>query len=241
MADERRIFPTETVLELVAGKKDADTSEIASFLLGRSIASPLETKAAAPFAAAWLASWQPKFMNLDWQDDGDWSQFVLKAKSRFGDHISLTPMSGQISVLANDVLDCLDKAQESLLRQTDAAIKLEQRVKDLEPLEETVKTLQKKNDELEAKLKTSKSEMAACQRKLNEFDGKAALDEGELVRTIKDAIKDGLKGLSFGGAAAAGAAEALAEAERPVAKEPEALSEDDEWGFKSKRAKNNDW
>ena len=76
---------------------------------------------------------------------------------------------------------------------------------------------------------------------LNEFDGKAALDEGELVRTIKDAIKDGLKGLSFGGAAAAGAAEALAEAERPVAKEPEALSEDDEWGFKSKRAKNNDW
>lgn len=240
MADERRIFPTETILALVAGKKDADTRELAAYLLGRPVADDLEARAAAPFASAWLARWQPKFMDLDWQEDGNWQQFVAKAKSRFGDHISVMPMSGQIKVLTDDVMDRLDKAHDSLLRQTDAAAKLEQRLKELEPLENAVQTLQKKNDELEARLKASKSEMAACQRKLNEYEGKVALDDDELRRTIKDAIADGLKGLAVSGGATTGTAEALAEAEAPITMEQDTPPED-EWGFKSKRKKNSDW
>lgn len=240
MADERMIFPTETVLALVTGKKDADTGDLVAFLLGRPVANAQEARAAAPFAAAWLARWQPKLMELELTDDADWQQLSAKAKSRFGDHISIVAMGGPLKNLTNSVLDTLDRAKESLLRQTDAAAKLEQQVKELAPLADTLKALQKKNDELESKLKASKSDLAAAQRKLNEFEGKIAIDDSELRQTINDAIKaalkDGLKGV-----AASSADVALAEAEMPTAQAAAPAQEEDEWGFKSKRSKNNDW
>lgn len=234
MADERRIFPTETVLELVAGKKDADTSELASFLLGRPLATPSSAKAAAPFATAWLARWHPKFMDLDWKDDGNWKQFVAQAKSRVGDNLSLVPLSGRLKTFADDVLNTLKDSHESLMRQTDAASKLEQKVKDLEPLADSVKKLQKKNDELEGKLKSMKTDMGQLQRQVNSYQGKVAIDNEELMQTIRDAIKDGLKGLAVSGGATAGTAAALAEAELPVM---ETEDSEDEFGFgKSKNA-----
>lgn len=233
MADERRIFPTETVLELVAGKKDADTSALAGYLLGRPLASPVSAMAAAPFAAAWLCRWYPKFSDLDWKEGEDWNQFVNQAKARLGDNISLSPISGSLKKFGDAVLDALKDSHESLMRQTDAAAKLEQRVRELEPLEKAFKTLQKKNDETEEKLKTMKSDMGSLQRQVNGYQGKLAIDNNELMQTIKDAIKDGLKGLSVSGAATAGTAAALAEAEtQPL------VDSEDEFGFGS--SKNSD-
>ena len=47
-----------------------------------------------------------------------------------------------------------------------------------------------------------KTEMNGLNRKLSEFEGKVAIDHEDLMQNIKDAIKDGLKGLSIGHAVA---------------------------------------
>lgn len=240
MADERRIFPTETVLELVAGKKDADTSQLARFLLGRPLTSPTSAKAAAPFAAAWLARWFPKFMDLDWKEDADWSSFVAQAKARLGANLSLAPMSGRLKVFADEVMDMLRESHESLVCQTDAACKLQQQIKDLAELQDNFKALQKRNTELEEKLKAAKKDASVFQRKASEYEGKIPIDQDELMRTISSAIKDGLKGLAISGGATAGTAAALAEAESGNLA-VETPPEEEQWGFKSSRKNKNDW
>lgn len=228
MADERRIFPTETVLELLTGKKGG--AELASYLVGRVLPDDAGMKAAAPFAAAWLARWYPRFMDMEIRDDADFNNLLAQAKARVGANISLSPISGKLKTLADQTLATLKDANESLLRQTDAAVALERRVRELEPLEKTMEALQKKNAELEDKLKAMKTEMGVLQRQVNAFQGKVPVDNEELLQTIKDAIRDGLKGATIGGAAAT----AIAEAEAPEAVEEEAA---DEFGFgKSKSA-----
>lgn len=234
MADDRRIFPTETVLELVTGKKGADVREIATYITGQPVTCANCAQAAAPFAAAWLARWYPKFMDMDLKDD--WNTFVASAKSRLGDNISITPMTGQLKKLTGDVLDHIKETRESLLRQTDAAVKLEQKVRELEPLDSALKALQKKNNELEEKLKSAKTEMGALQRKVNEFQGKLPIDNSELMQTIKSAIKDGLKGM----AVAAPSAQASSDAE-PQAKQAAPVSEEDEWDARPNSNDDDEW
>lgn len=241
MADDRRIFPTETVLELVAAKKDADSSELAGFLLGRPLGATIDIKAAAPFAIAWLCRWFPGFADLEWKQDEDWNQFVSRAKNRLGENLSLAPMSGRIKTYADDALETLREARESLAAQTDAAVKLENRIAELEPLEGALKACQKKNDQLEERMRNTKKDLGSIQRQVNEFQGKMPIDHDELMRTIKDAINDGLKGLAVSGGATAGTAAALAEAEMPQPAAAEAAPAEDEWGFKSKRKKNSEW
>ncbi len=220
MADTRKIFPTEQVMELVSGKQGADVNAIASHILGRQVTCAKCATASAPFAAAWLARWQPKFMDMGWKEGENWNDFVKKAKAVFGDNISIAPMEGQLKEMAARTLDALKDAQESVMRQTDAAAKLEEKVRGLEQLEGIAKSLQKKNDDLEAKLKAMKADMGALQRKVAEFQGKMPVDNDELMQTIKDAIKDGLKGLAVGaaasGAVAATAAETAAPSEETV-------------------------
>lgn len=236
MAEERRIFPTETVLELVAGKKDADTGELARFLLGRPLTNPASAKAAAPFAAAWLARWFPKFMDLDWKEDADWGSFVSQAKARLGANLSLAPMSGRLKAIADEIMDMLRTSHESLVYQTDEARKLQQQVKELAELQNNLKALQKKNDDLEEKLKGARKEAAALQRRASEYEGKVPIDQDELMRTISSAIKDGLKNMAVSGATTA--VMATAEVAQAPADTP---AEEEEWGFKSSRKNKNDW
>lgn len=239
MADERRIFPTETVLELVTGKKGADVRDVATYIIGRPMPDASSTQAAAPFASAWLARWYPKFMDMDWKDDGDWAAFLANAKARLGDNISITPMTGQLKTLANGVLDHIKEAKESLLRQTDAAVKLEQKVHELEPLEAALKALQKKNDELEGKLKTAKSDMATLQRKVNEFQGKMAVDNSELMQTIKSAIKDGLKGMAIASPASSVPGDQTSAPQEAAMAAP--ISEEDEWDARPNKNDDDEW
>lgn len=194
MVEERRIFPVEKALELVTGKEDADTLAIASFVLGRSIDGEESARAAAPFAAAWLARWYPKFMQMEWKKGDDWGDFVKKGRAVLGEHVSLAPMDGRLRDMANQTMDLIRDMDDSRARQTDAALKLEKRVKELEPLEARAAAAQKKCDELEATIKSMKTEMGALRRQVNEYRGKLAIDHDELMRNIGDAIKEGLKG-----------------------------------------------
>ena len=76
MADDRKVFPLETVLALVTGKKDVNVQELAGFITGRSVTCAACAAAVGPFAAAWLARWYPKFMDMDWAEGQDWSADV---------------------------------------------------------------------------------------------------------------------------------------------------------------------
>lgn len=226
MADERKVFPVETVLELVVGRKNADVREISSFILGKPIGDSVSVKALAPFAAAWLARWYPRFMDIEWKEDQSWESFVKQASANLGDHISITPMTGRLKALATEVQDELADASVSVSRQTDAAVKLEKKVRELEPMQGRAEAAQKKCDQLEETIRAMKTDLGVLQRKVAEFQGKMPVDHDELLASIKDAIKDGLKGVAIG-TTVAGTVEAAASSETAAAES----SVPDDFGF----------
>lgn len=239
MAEDRKVFPIEQVLELVTGKKDADTRAITSFITGRPDVCPVCSRAAAPFAFAWLARWYPRFSDMEWKEGQSWESFVNQAKNSLGDNISLIPMKGRLKDAALQTLDVIKDTQASLTRQTEAVVKLEKEVAGLKPFESIAATAQKKCDDLEERVKTMKKEMTTLNRKALEFEGKIAVDHETLIDNIKEAIKDGLKGISIG-SAVAGTVQAAAGSEAPhpdqANKEPAdefgfGSSSDDEFGF----------
>lgn len=230
MAEDRKIFPVGQVLELITGKNDADISSLVSFITGKANLGPEATKAVAPFAYAWLARWYPKFMDMEWKEDQSWEAYLRQVSHILGDKVSIVPISGRMKTLVSDVLDNIADTQDALTRQTETAVKLEKEVKVLEPLKNLLDASQKKNDELEAKIKSMKSEILALNRKALEFEGKVAMNQDELMQSIKDAIKDGLKGVAIASSVATSqpAADSPAETSSPQASAPE-----DEWGFGS--------
>ena len=195
MADDRKVFPLESVLALVTGKEGANVQELAGFITGRAVTCAACAAAVGPFAAAWLARWYPRFMDLDWAEGQDWNAFVAKWRKTVGDNVSLTPMDGRTRALAAKALDAMAEANAAATRQSEAVVRLEARAE----------AAQKKGDELEGKLKAMKTEVGGLTRQVAEFQGKVAVNHDELMQTIKDAIKDGLKGMVVGGAAATGA------------------------------------
>ena len=152
-----------------------------------------------------------------------------RAKGLLGDNVSLTPMDGRTKALAAQSLNYLADTYSSLAAQTAAVVKLEERVRELEPAEARAEALQKKVDELEAKIKTMNSDMGGLRKQVAEFQGKVAVSHDDLMQTIKDAIKDGLKGMVVGGAA--GAAVAGADAAEAAPAEENAVPDD--FGFGS--------
>lgn len=232
MAEERKIFPVETVLELVTGKNGGKTKEILAFITGRSDVAPELAKAVAPFASAWLARWYPKFNELEWKEDQGWDSFVRQVKAVLGDNISLIPMTGRYRKLTDEILNELSDANASLVRQTEAAVALEKKVKELEPLQVMAQAAQKKCDQLEAQIKTIKGELANAQRTVAQYQGKLAIDNSELMQTIRDAIKDNLKNVAI-----AGVASAANESEPETAN---AIAEEEDAGFGFSDSKNAD-
>ncbi|MDR1659765.1 MAG: hypothetical protein LBR94_05425 [Desulfovibrio sp.] len=206
---DRKVFPVESVLALVAGKGGVDIKDIAGYVTGRSLACDQCARAAGPFAAAWLARLYPKFSELEWKEDMSWDAFIAKGRRLFGDNVSLTPMDGRVRAMADQALDCLADSFKSLQSQTAAAAGLEERVRVLEPLEAKSVALQKRCDDLEDKIKSVNTDLGGLRRQAAGFQGKVAVDHDELMRSIKDAIKDGLKdglkGFAAGGVAAGAA------------------------------------
>ncbi|MDR1857053.1 MAG: hypothetical protein LBR22_07845 [Desulfovibrio sp.] len=234
MADaDRKVFPVEKVLALVAGKDDVDTKDIAGFVVGRSIACECGAKVAGPYAATWLARWYPQFLELEWKADQPWDAFVAKGKKVLGDSVSLTVMDGPTRTMVDAAMDAMAENRHGMESQMAAARALEARVQELEPYVAKAEALQKKCDELEAKIKTMNTDMGALRRQAADFQGKVAISQDDLMQTIKDAIKDGLKGMVVGGAAA-GAAAGDAAAESAA----EESSVPDDFGFGASGANN---
>ena len=85
-------------------------------------------------------------------------------------------------------------------------------------------------DKVEQQLEQDAEQMEALRKQVAEFQGKVAVSHDDLMQTIKDAIKDGLKGMVVGGVAA-GAAVAGADAAEAAPAEENAVPDD--FGFGS--------
>ena len=108
-----------------------------------------------------------------------------------------------LDVYKRQVLDFLSEVYDSMVAQTSAATALEERVRVLEPTEARAEALSKKVDELEAKIKTLNADIGGLRRQTAEYQGKIAVNHDDLLMNIKDAIKDGLKGMVMAGGAGA--------------------------------------
>ena len=89
-------------------------------------------------------------------------------------------------------------------------------------------------DKVEQQLGQDAEQMEALRKQVAEFQGKVAINHDELMMNIKDAIKDGLKGMVVGGVAA-GAAAAAGEEAAPAAEES---AVPDDFGFGASGANN---
>ncbi len=208
----RRVFPMDDVLALVVGKEDADVKELAGFLTGRSVACDCAARVVAPLAAGWLASLYPAFVQLAWDDAKPWDNFVEENKKGMGDNVSVPPMNATFQALAAKTLDALASMDATSKAQSAEIVSLQSRVEELEPKEALVGELEKKCDQLEAKIKTMTTDMNGLRKDLLPFQGKMAVDQAELLSMIKGAIKDNMKGLVVGGVAAGVAGAEVAEA-----------------------------
>ena len=217
----RKVFPMESVLALVLGKDGVDVKELAGYLTGRSLPCDCCARVIGPLAAGWLASLYPQFVALTWDGVQCWDDFVAVFKKSTGDNVSVPPMSAPLQTLAAQTLDALDGMQATIEAQTGELTKAQARIEELEPLEGKAKELEKKCDQLEAKVKTMTTDMGGLRKELLPFQGKMAVDQQELMTLIKDAIKDNMKGFVAGAAvgAAAGAVAAEAAAEEAPAEE----------------------
>lgn len=208
----RKVFPMENILALVVGKECADNRELVGYLAGRSIECCCCSKALAPMATGWLASLYPDFINMEWDASTPWDDFVAKTKSSVGDTVSVPPMTPALQARVGKVLDAIADVQATLEAQKAEIVALTQRVEELEPFEGKAGDLEKKCEQLEAKVKTMTTDMGGLRKDLMPFQGKIAVDQQGLESIIKDAIKANMKGLVVAGAAGAAAGAAGAEA-----------------------------
>ena len=198
----RKMFPVETVLALAVAKKGADVKDIAGYITGRSIVCDACAAAVAPFAAAWLAKLSPKFLDMNYKDGDNWGDFVNQGARLLGDTISLTPMDDCLKNAVATVLDMMDDMHGTMVSQRAEIATLRQQVETLAPYQGKAEELQKKCDKLEDTIKTMKTDMGGLRRQVAEFQGKVAINHDELMQSIKDAIKDNLKNITVGVAAA---------------------------------------
>ncbi len=206
----RKVFPMENVLALVLGKEDVDVKELAGFLAGRSITCNTCSRVVGPLAAGWLASLYPNFVALSWDETTPWDVFVASTKKGIGDNVSVPPMNATLQALATKALDVLTDLKDTVNAQKDELVTLHTKVAELEPQEVKAKELEKKCDQLEAKIKTMNADMGALRKELIPFQGKMAVDQQELLSMIKDTIKDNMKGFAVAGVAAGAVGEAVA-------------------------------
>lgn len=224
----RKVFPIESVLALVMGKEDVDVKEIAGYIAGCSIVCPCAAKMVGPMAGGWLARCYPKFMDLELKDGQSWESFVSQAKSALGDKVSLTPMPAAQQAVVASVIAKLGEMAEAKKAQAAEIAALQAKVESLSAFEAKAAELTATVAKQEDTIKTMKSDMGGLRKQLVPFTGKIALDQDELMQTIKDAIKDNMKGFV---AAGAGAAVAGAAGEAAAEAPAEESSVPDDFGF----------
>lgn len=218
MSDEgRRVFPMETALGVVAGKGGADVLDFMGYAISRSVDEDCRP-AINPMVKGWLYSLNPDFMKVDYTESISYDSWVAELKKRFGDNVSVTPMTESELAGIDALFDAVESAKqtaEDKEAEAEAAVAAKEaadaEIKVLTPFKKKAEDLEKKVAQLEEKNSALTAEVAELKGKLTSFDGKVAVDEKEIEKSVKDivtkAVKDSLGGLVAAGGVAAGAAE----------------------------------
>lgn len=216
MSDEgRRVFPMETVLGVVADKGGDDVLDLLGYVVNHAVDDDCRP-AVAPIAKGWLYSLNPAFMKVGAPDDGNHGIWVAEQRKKLGDNISLPPLPDREMAGVHALIDTVENAKQTAVSKT---VEAEQAVaakeaadaemQSLLPFKKKAEDLQNQVGKLEEKNSALDAEVAELKGKLASFDGKVAVDEKDIEKSVKDivsrAVKDALGGLVAAGAGAAAA------------------------------------
>lgn len=231
MSEDRKIFPMDSALQVIANKAGNDAADFLSFVVQRPLCD--EARAVVgPMVRGWLYCLQPEFAQMPPAPEQGYGIWLDEQKKRFGDNVSITPMDAEDLKELYALLDSMEAMEEGIKEKDAAIAELTEKLTAAEPfkgkaekLEKQVETLEEKNKELNAEVGKLKAELA-------EFSGKVAINETELEQSVKDlvsrAVKDALAALPVGAAVAAGGEVAAGEA---APAEESASAPIDDFGF----------
>ncbi|MDL2316504.1 hypothetical protein LJC59_05420 [Desulfovibrio sp. OttesenSCG-928-A18] len=219
MSDEgRRVFPMETALGVVAGKGGDDVLDFMGYALNRTVDEDCRP-AINPMVKGWLYSLNPEFMKASFDANINYDSWISEQKRKFGDNVSITPMPDSELAGINALFESVEEAKQTAEDKTgeaedamaakDAA---DAEVAALTPFKKKAEDLEAKVAQLEEKNKALNAEVAELKEKLGSFDGKVAVDEKDIEKSVKDivsrSVKEALGGLlAAGGVAGAALAE----------------------------------
>ncbi len=226
MSDEgRRVFSMETALGLVAGKGGSDVLDFMGYAVGRSVDEECRT-ALSPLVKGWLYSLNPDFMKAAPASDVGYEVWLDAQKKKFGDNLSISPMPAvemaAVSALIDTVAGAKQTAEDKIAEAEEALAAKEAAESDaaaLMPFKKKAEAAEKKAAQLEEKNSALAAELAELKEKLASFDGKVAIDENAIEKTVKDIVSKALSGIVVAGGAVAAGAVAAGDAAGAVAEE----------------------
>lgn len=239
MSDEgRRVFPMETALGVVAGKGGADVLDLMGYTVGRSVCECCRP-ALNPIVKGWLYSLNPEFMKAGYDENLGYDIWVNEQKRKLGDNVSLPPMPESELVGINTLLDTVEGAMQTAEAKTAEAAEAVQAkeaaeadIKSLTPFKKKAEDLEAKVAQLEEKNNALGGEVSELKSKLASFDGKVAIDEDAIEKSVKDIVSRAVGSLAAAGGVAAAADGASGDAPADFASaEPAADSVPDSFGF----------
>ena len=240
--DGRKIFPIENALEVLANSKNEGALSFMSYAVQREVCEECSI-AVAPMVKGWLYTLHPEFMRGDKAGNKPYPVWVEELKTRLGENVSVPPMEEDAITGLGDMLDTMQALKDVAAAKTAAAEEAVAKYAAVAPfegkaakLETEVAKLKEQVAQLEAKNKAANDDLAKAKADLAAFEGKLAVDENDVVSSVKGmvekALKAALASMPAGGAVAGAApAAAGAAAAAPVAGGTAAPAE--EFGFGS--------
>jgi hypothetical protein len=195
----------ETALSVVAGKGGADVLDFMGYAVGRSVCDDCRP-ALNPMVKGWLYSLNPEFMKSGYSEQISYDAWVGEQKRKFGDNLSVTPMPERELADVNTVIETLEAAKQlaedkeaeadEANAATDAA---NAEIKALTPFKKKAEELEAKLAKAEEKSKALANEVGELKEKLKAFDGKVAIDEKEIEKSVKDIVKRAVGAIAAAG------------------------------------------
>ena len=216
--EARRIFPMETVLGVLTGTGGSEVLDLLGFAVKRDVSDEYRP-AVAPMVKGWLYSLNPAFMKLAYSKDISFNAWVADQKKKLGDNVSITPIPTNDLAGIEALFDAVENARQTAESKEAEAVAAkaaqdaaEAEAKKFAPFKKKAEDLEKKAAQLEEKNTALAAEVKELKAKLSSFDGKVAVAEADLDKSVKEivskAVKAALNGLvAAGGVAAAAAAE----------------------------------
>ena len=213
MSDERKIFPMETALGVLANKESEDVLGFMSYAAQRDVCECCRP-VVSPVVRGWLMSLQPEFVAAANDPNSGTPTWVTQYKSSLGDNISVPAMpESEVTSLAA-LLDSLEAMVQTAEAKTAEADEANATVKKLEPFKAKAEKLEADKAALEDKVKALNEEIAKLKKETAAFVGKVAIDQAGLEKSVTDmvasAVKEALAKLPVAAAGAAVAGEVAA-------------------------------